>query len=365
MTELSQIEDFTNILIRSTPMMDTRAPIEYNQGSFPYTQNLPLMNDSERELVGTCYKNKGRSEAIKLGHNLVQGKVKELRIKSWLEFITNNPHGAMYCYRGGMRSKIAQRWIFERYGIEYPRINGGYKAIRRFIIDETLRIMRKTTPIIIGGQTGSGKTILLNKINNQIDLEGLANHRGSAFGNTTTPQPTQISFENELGIELVKKQELTHLVFEDEGSNIGNLHIPECVQNNTITADLIILETNIDQRISISMDEYVTSMYIEFCNADNENGFIDFSNYWLGSIKKIQKRLGLERYKEMLNLVTSALDKCEKKGNFDGFIPVIEKLLIEYYDPMYSYQIKKKTSRVVFSGNSVEVIDYLASRSIS
>ena len=365
MTELSQIEDFTNILIRSTPMMDTRAPIEYNQGSFPYTQNLPLMNDSERELVGTCYKNKGRSEAIKLGHNLVQGKVKELRIKSWLEFITNNPHGAMYCYRGGMRSKIAQRWIFERYGIEYPRINGGYKAIRRFIIDETLRIMRKTTPIIIGGQTGSGKTILLNKINNQIDLEGLANHRGSAFGNTTTPQPTQISFENELGIELVKKQELTHLVFEDEGSNIGNLHIPECLQNNTITADLIILETNIDQRISISMDEYVTSMYIEFCNADNENGFIDFSNYWLGSIKKIQKRLGLERYKEMLNLVTSALYQCEKKGNFDGFIPVIEKLLIEYYDPMYSYQIKKKTSRVVFSGNSVEVIDYLASRSIS
>jgi tRNA 2-selenouridine synthase len=90
MTELSQIEDFTNILTRNIPMMDTRAPIEFNQGSFPCTQNLPLMNDNERELVGTCYKNKGRSEALELGHNLVQGEVKELRINSSQDFILNS-----------------------------------------------------------------------------------------------------------------------------------------------------------------------------------------------------------------------------------------------------------------------------------
>ncbi len=101
---------------------------------------------------GTCYKNKGQEQAIALGHELVQGEVKQARLDAWLEFIKNNPNGALYCFRGGLRSQITQEWIYEASGVNYPRIKGGYKALRRFLIDETDLIMNKITPVVIGGQ---------------------------------------------------------------------------------------------------------------------------------------------------------------------------------------------------------------------
>ncbi|MDG2395771.1 MAG: tRNA 2-selenouridine(34) synthase MnmH, partial [Candidatus Thioglobus sp.] len=138
---LTQIEDFHSLVINNTPMFDTRAPVEFSQGAFPHTQSLPLMSDKERELIGTCYKNKGQDKAIELGHELVQGDVKQARVDAWLEFINNHPHGALYCFRGGLRSQITQQWIYEATGIDYPRLKGGYKALRRYLIDETDRIM--------------------------------------------------------------------------------------------------------------------------------------------------------------------------------------------------------------------------------
>ena len=363
-SELTQIDDFTQLFIGDTPLIDTRAPIEFDQGAFPYTTSLPLMSDKERELVGTCYKNKGQEKAIELGHELVQGEVKQERLDTWLEFIKNNPNGALYCFRGGLRSQITQQWIYEASGINYPRIKGGYKALRRFLIDETDRIMGQVTPIVIGGQTGCGKTLLLDQLKDTIDLEGLANHRGSAFGNTTTPQPTQINFENTLAIELIKKQANSRLVFEDEGSNVGTVHIPQCVQDKTSQTELILLEASVAERLEVSMDAYVINMQQDFITQDTTNGFDNFSNYWLNSLEKIQRRLGLERYKSLLQLVNSALVKYKEQGDPEGFYPVVEELLVGYYDPMYDYQIQKKMDRVVFKGNANEVLTYLAERSI-
>jgi len=362
--ELTQITDFTQLFVNDIALIDTRAPIEFEQGAFPFAQNLPLMSDSERELVGACYKNKGQEKAISLGHKLVYGKVKQTRLDTWLGFIKNNPNGALYCFRGGLRSQITQEWIYEASGVNYPRIKGGYKALRRFLIDETDRIMSKITPIIIGGQTGCGKTLLLDHLKDTIDLEGLANHRGSAFGNTTTPQPTQINFENELAIELIKKQEHSHLVFEDEGSNVGTVHIPQCVQDKTSQAELILLEASINERLKVSMDAYVINMQQDFIQQDAINGFDNFANYWLQSLEKIQRRLGLERYQAMLKLLNHALQRYKDQGEADGFYPVVEELLVGYYDPMYDYQIQKKMGRVVFKGNASEVMAYLADRSI-
>jgi tRNA 2-selenouridine synthase len=363
-SELTQIADFTQLFIGDTPLIDTRAPIEFDQGAFPFTQSLPLMSDSERELIGTCYKNKGQEQAVALGHELVQGEIKQARLDTWLEFIKNNPNGALYCFRGGMRSQITQQWIYEASGINYPRIKGGYKALRRFLIDETDRIMNTITPIVIGGQTGCGKTLLLDTLKDTIDLEGLANHRGSAFGNTTTPQPTQINFENTLAIELIKKQACSHLVFEDEGSNVGTVHIPQCVQDKTSKAELILLKASVEERLKVSMDAYVINMQQDFITQDPINGFDNFANYWLRSLEKIQRRLGLERYQAMLKLVNSALDRYKDQGEADGFYPVVEELLVGYYDPMYDYQIQKKMDRVVFKGDANEVLSYLAERSI-
>ena len=362
--ELTQITDFTQLFVGDTPLIDTRAPIEFDQGAFPYTTSLPLMSDKERELVGTCYKNKGQEKAIELGHELVQGEVKQERLDTWLEFIKNNPNGALYCFRGGLRSQITQQWIYEASGINYPRIKGGYKALRRFLIDETDRIMGQVTPIVIGGQTGCGKTLLLDQLKDTIDLEGLANHRGSAFGNTTTPQPTQINFENTLAIELIKKQANSRLVFEDEGSNVGTVHIPQCVQDKTSQTELILLEASVAERLEVSMDAYVINMQQDFITQDTTNGFDNFSNYWLNSLEKIQRRLGLERYKSLLQLVNSALVKYKEQGDPEGFYPVVEELLVGYYDPMYDYQIQKKMDRVVFKGNANEVLSYLNDRSI-
>ncbi|BBB22720.1 tRNA 2-selenouridine synthase [Abyssogena phaseoliformis symbiont OG214] len=365
MSSFAQIEDFNQLFINDTPLIDTRAPVEFIQGAFPHTHNLPLMSNEQRKLIGTCYKNKGQGEAIKLGHELIQDEVKNTRIKAWLEFIKSNPNGALYCFRGGLRSQITQRWIFETSGIEYPRINGGFKALRRFLIDESGRIMSATTPIVIGGQTGCGKTLLLDKIKAKIDLEGLANHRGSAFGNTTTSQPSQINFENELAIELIKNQHYTHLIFEDEGSNIGTVHIPICVKDKTSQADLVLLKASVQERIIISMDAYVINMHQDFIYQDVINGFNNFANYWLGSLQKIQKRLGLARYKVIHKMITSALSQHQTKNQFDGFYPVIKSLFIDYYDPMYNYQIKKKNKRIVFKGNAREVLEYLNTRLIS
>ncbi len=364
MSKLTLIEDFTQLFLADTPLIDTRAPIEFEQGAFPHTTSLPLMSDKERESVGTCYKNEGQDRAIKLGHQLVNGDIKQKRVDAWLEFINNNPNGALYCFRGGLRSQITQQWIYEESGINYPRIKGGYKALRRFLIDETDRIMNQITPVVIGGQTGCGKTLLLDKITQKIDLEGLANHRGSAFGNTTTKQPTQIAFENELAIALIKKQH-SHLVFEDEGSNVGTVHIPDCVKGKTSKADLILLEATTDERIKVSMDAYVINMCAQFLEQDAQNGFDNFANYWFRSLEKIQKRLGLERYKAMKTQVELAIKQHQTSNNFDGFLPIVESLLVEYYDPMYNYQISKKQDRVVFKGSSNEVLEYLKDKSIS
>ncbi|HIM58238.1 MAG TPA: tRNA 2-selenouridine(34) synthase MnmH [Gammaproteobacteria bacterium] len=363
--ELTQLDDFTQLFVGDTALIDTRAPIEFDQGAFPFTQSLPLMNDQERTLVGTCYKNKGQKKAIELGHELVQGSVKQARIDAWLEFIKNHPNGALYCFRGGLRSQIAQQWIYETSGINYPRIKGGYKALRRFLIDETDRIMDKITPIVIGGQTGCGKTLLLDKLKDKIDLEGLANHRGSAFGNTTTAQPTQINFENALAIELIKHQNQSHLVFEDEGSNVGTVHIPQCIQRKTSQVQLILLEASVEERLKVSMDAYVINMHQDFITQDSVHGFDNFSNYWLKSLEKIQRRLGLERYKSIQVLVNNALDRYKELNEPTGFYPVVETLLVDYYDPMYDYQIQKKKDRVVFKGNVNEVLQYLNSQTIN
>jgi tRNA 2-selenouridine synthase len=102
MPELTQITDFTHLFSTDTPLIDSRAPVEFKQGAFPYAQNLILMSNDEREQIGTCYKNKGQAKAIELGHQLVQGKAKDKRIEAWLKFIKNNPNGALYCFRGGL-----------------------------------------------------------------------------------------------------------------------------------------------------------------------------------------------------------------------------------------------------------------------
>ena len=362
--ELPQIDDYRSLFLNDTHFLDVRAPIEFNQGAFPFTENFPLMNDVEREAIGIEYKKSGQDEAIKLGQKLIQGDVKDKRVEKWSQYINKNPNGVLYCFRGGMRSKISQQWIYDKTGIIYPRIKGGYKAMRRFLINELEISSQRISPIILSGRTGIGKTLVLKEIKQQIDLEGLFHHRGSVFGKHVTPQPTQIDIENNLSIELIKHLDKGHstIVLEDEGGNIGSRRLPECLINKMKESPVILLEKNIEERINITYQEYIVEALNEYQSFyGEEQGIQKWIEQLHDSIDKIQRRLGGVRYKELKIKLTEAI-KQQTLGNTDNFKEWIEILLVDYYDPMYDYQLKNKKERVIFKGNQNDIFDYLSTK---
>ena len=175
-----------NALCRDTPMIDVRAPVEFAQTALPAAQNLPILSDDEREQVGICYKNEGQAAATALGHQLVSGETKARRIQGWVAFIENHPDALLFCARGGMRSKLATQWLNDA-GYSVTRVEGGYKQIRQLLVEEYP--VNPARLLILAGSTGVGKTEVLVQDPVHIDLEGLANHRGSAFGTRVTVQP--------------------------------------------------------------------------------------------------------------------------------------------------------------------------------
>ncbi|MBP6534025.1 MAG: tRNA 2-selenouridine(34) synthase MnmH, partial [Arenimonas sp.] len=221
--------DFRQLFLNDTPLLDTRAPTEFAQGAFPNAVNLPLMSDDQRAQVGLCYKRRGQAAAIALGHELVQGAAKAARVQEWADFARRHPEGYLYCFRGGLRSQISQQWLAEA-GCDYPRIIGGYKAMRQFLLQALETSLAQGPVIVLSGQTGCAKTQLLQQLINAVDLEGLANHRGSAFGKRVPGQPSQIDFENALSIAFLKRRHAAiarPVVVEDESHLIGRIVLPD------------------------------------------------------------------------------------------------------------------------------------------
>lgn len=352
-------DDFKSIVLNKTPLIDVRAPVEFAKGAFLNATNAPIINDEERHIIGICYKEKGNAKAVELGHKLVSGYAKESRVAAWIEFMDANPDALLYCFRGGQRSKISQAWIREQ-GREIKRLKGGYKAFRHFLLEELEKACGKVKPIILGGRTGSGKTLTLAKIKNSIDLEALANHRGSSFGRKKEPQTSQINFENALVYELMAKLDsgVSSLVFEDEGKHVGSVFMPKNFLELTANAPLVILETPMNRRIAITLQEYVI-------DAQTSYGDIElWRKNILEAMERIQRRLGSELYRELVEIFERAHRAQMIGGCFDGHREWVELLLRRYYDPMYDYQIEKNASRVVFRGGEDEVLDYLGKHGI-
>ncbi len=361
---LSLFDDYRSLILRKTPLIDLRAPVEFARGAFPTAVNLPLMSDEEREKVGICYKRKGNEAAVKLGYELVSGETKARRMEAWIDFIQNHPDAMLYCFRGGQRSKITQRWLAEA-GYEIPRIKGGYKAFRAYLIHELETMEGRFTPILLGGRTGSGKTLLLRELPNMIDLEAIACHRGSAFGRKLLPQPTQIAFENSLAFALIGQLErgFRTLVFEDEGKNIGRLYLPEKLYAHIATGDLVILEASIQERVEITFAEYVIQAQEAYRRAYGEEGLSRWAESIVASVDRIKKRLGSERHGQIRNIFDQAIRKQRSSADASGHKEWIERLLREYYDPMYDYQLSKRQDRIVFRGKKAEVLAWFANRS--
>lgn len=360
--QLPLIDDYRQLFLNDTPLLDVRAPIEFVQGAFPRAHNLPLINDEERHAIGIRYAELGQEQAISLGHELVQGEVKDKRIADWIEFTKQHPQGALYCFRGGMRSKISQQWIYDTTGVAYPRIQGGYKALRRFLLNE-LDTAANTLPLlVIGGRTGVGKTLLIRQIEQHIDLEGIYHHRGSSFGYRVTAQPSQIDIENTLAIALLKHQHhnIRKLVVEDEAPNIGSRSIPAAILHAMQKAPLLLVEAGIEERVGVVFDEYITATLAEFQHTHGEAlGFEIWAGNLRSALDRIQRRLGDQRHHALKAIMEDAIHQQQANDDREHHKTWIQTLLLDYYDPMYDYQLEKKSERIVFRGDRESILEYL------
>jgi len=357
-SELS--DDFLSIVLNETPLLDVRAPVEFSKGAFLNAVNLPILSDKERELVGTEYKKEGNEAAVALAERLIKNEGKEQRVALWQAYLREHPDAQLYCFRGGQRSGIAQSWLKEA-GIEITRLKGGYKAFRNYLMQQSELISRQTPTLILGGRTGSGKTILLNEFDNAIDLEGIANHRGSSFGAFCNEQPTQIDFENTLAYRLIQfhHKKFNKLILEHESHNIGRLFIPNPIYDNFMQGELLLLQTPLHQRVDILYEEYVLAALKEYETYFQEEALQRWSTQVLAGLKRVQKRLGNKRYQELSELFLQAVAHHGTQAAKESYKAWIAELLEHYYDPMYDYQIQKSTMSILFEGEADALREFL------
>lgn len=356
--------DYLALFLNDVPLMDVRAPVEFSKGSFPGAINAPLMNDEERHRVGICYKEKGQDQAIELGHQLVSGDIKAQRLDAWRRFTAEHPEGYLFCFRGGLRSRLSQQWIRDT-GINYPLVIGGYKAMRRFLIDSLEALVESSEFVILSGRTGTGKTRVLQQLPNPIDLEGLANHRGSSFGRQVTPQPSQIDFENRLAVAMLKAHHHVGgaVYLEDESRLVGRCALPEGLRAKMATTPLMVLDQPIEERIRIIREDYVDQMAIDYAERDGEEaGWLNFRDYLLSALDRIRKRLGGDRHSRLRQLMENALDIQNQTGDVSAHHQWIQALLENYYDPMYDYQLDQKKGRIVMQGGPETIIEWAKRR---
>ncbi|HDP75846.1 MAG TPA: tRNA 2-selenouridine(34) synthase MnmH [Bacteroidales bacterium] len=321
------------------PVIDVRSPSEYARGHIPGAFNIPLFSDEERAAVGTKYVKEGRQQAVRLGLELVAPKL------NWfvdaLNSTVNQKNILVYCWRGGMRS-ASMSWLFGLAGFKPLTLEGGYKSFRRYA---QATFDRKYKFIVLGGMTGCGKTELIKKLkaNSEqvVDLEGLANHKGSAFGWINQPkQPTTEHFENLLFNELRKLNPSQPIWIEDESKSIGSIFLPQSIYIQIINSPTIIIETELNHRIERLINDYTV------CDKQD----------LINSVHRIQKQLGLEKAKRCIDYIES--------GNLRDAIGIA----LEYYDKTYSYGIAQKKippKFLTFDGTANDMISKLKSVSKS
>lgn len=256
--EKIHIEQFLE-LAKQHPVLDVRSPGEYKHAHIPGACSLPLFTDEERKIVGTAYKQESREQAIKLGLDFFGVKMRKM-VEEAEQLSSNSKTVLVHCWRGGMRS-AGVAWLLDLYGFKVFTLVGGYKKYRNYVLD-TFRLPFQFN--ILGGYTGSGKTELLKALKERgekvIDLEGIANHKGSAFGNIgMPPQPGQEMFENLLAKELRKSLESqpeSPVWLEDESQRIGQVNIPGELWKTMRQSPVYFLDIPFEERLKHIVQEY-------------------------------------------------------------------------------------------------------------
>ena len=295
-------------------VIDVRSDAEYAHAHIPGASSIPLFNDEERAVVGTIYKQQSREDAIKQGLDFFGPKMKEMLLQAEGLIKKGNADEKtvlVHCWRGGMRS-AAVAWLLDLYGFKVFTLRGGYKAFRNWVLEE---LGRQHPFQILGGNTGSGKTIVLQSLKELnepvVDLEGLAGHKGSAFGNIGLPkQPSQEMFENKLAISIRLEKEKypnNKIWLEDESQRIGTVNIPQEMWTHMRKCEIVFMDIPFTARLDYLVETY---------------GSLDLTALH-DAILRIQKRLGGLETKTAI----SALEEKNFHGCFD--------ILLKYYDKQY------------------------------
>ncbi|MGL5223969.1 MAG: tRNA 2-selenouridine(34) synthase MnmH [Aeromonas sp.] len=364
MSALPLASDYAQIFLTDVPLIDVRAPIEFKDGAFPCAVSLPLMTDEERAEVGTCFKRKGQDAAIALGHKLVGGSVREQRVAGWLAQVREHPDALLYCFRGGLRSQTVQQWLSDE-GVTRPRVAGGYKELRRFLIDTQDKAAAECHWTVLTGMTGSGKTHMLDHVAQALDLEGHARHRGSSFGQLPGGQPSNINFENNMAIELLKRRHQGEHAFvvEDESRLIGRCCLPIPLHEAMGRAPLVVVDVPHSERAEQIREDYVHDLWLRYQGMYGvEAGWPQFAAYLTDALARLQRRLGDEGFREINALMQTALTEQAISGATELHLAWITVLLTRYYDPMYLYQLGNKSDRIVFRGDKRACLDYFAAQ---
>ncbi|WP_162428337.1 tRNA 2-selenouridine(34) synthase MnmH [Pontibacter pudoricolor] len=307
------------------PVLDARAPKEYEAGHILQAQSFPIFTDEERAIVGTSYKKQGHDPAVLLGLDLFGPKMSQF-VKEATK-IAPDKEVLLHCWRGGMRSG-AMAWLLSFAGFKVHLLQGGYKAYRHFIQEQ----FAKPWPIVVlSGFTGSGKTDILPHLQQlgqqTIDLEGLAHHKGSAFGSIGMPaQPTTEHFENLLASELLKLNPQQAVWFEDEGVTIGRIKMPHEFFTNMQQRPTIVID--IPKRLRVQ------KLANEYCRTDN--------TLLESSILKIKKRLGGLATQEALDAIAT--------GDMEKMV----EIALTYYDKAYHFQLNPKKQVLTLPLQSID-----------
>jgi len=311
------VADFLN-KSKNELIIDVRAPIEFFKGHIPNAINIPLFEDSERAEIGTLYKQQGKDTAVNRGLEIVSPKM--ISFVNEVKTLSKNKKVFVYCFRGGMRSN-SFAWLMNTSGLDAVIMNGGYKAFRNFVL-EYFDQERKI--ILLGGKTGSGKTDILKKLNEQslqiVDLEGIAHHKGSAFGaiNEQKQNPQQV-FEHQLFHQLSELDSTKPVILEDESQTIGFNKLPHGLWQQMKLAPIVKIEIPFELRVQKLVEDY-TTVDIDALKA---------------CVGKISQQLGTLNTK----LCLQYLD--------DKNLSDVARLSLLYYDRAYEFNYKNKKQPII------------------
>ncbi len=305
-------------------LVDARSPDEFAEATIPGAINVPILDNTERAEVGTLYKQVGKRQARQRGVEIVAPKIPAMiETIARLQAGTSQPV-VIFCWRGGMRS-LALTQFLELAGTPARQLSGGHKAFRRHVLDY-FEHGKWAKLLVFRGLTGVGKTHYLHRLAEQgypvVDLEGLANHRGSAFGNLgLPPQPNQKMFDSLLWDELRKIPCDGYILAEGESRHIGRVALPARVYQTLQIETSIWLNASLEARVRNILADYpaVEKLKDEF----------------IRPIRALKEKLGKETMNRYLQLL--------EEGNWSE---LVSELMVNYYDPLYRHTLPERRVEV-------------------